>query len=349
MFVPKIKYYTFVTVKILRKIAIVLVPVYWVITWLYHKLYDFQIFKLKAYQYPVICVGNLVVGGTGKTPMIEYLIEQLQPNYRIATLSRGYKRASSGFVLANAHATAESIGDEPFQFFSKYQNLIVAVDENRNRGIEQLLNLEQKPQVILLDDAFQHRKVKVGCNILLTAFNDLYCDDLLLPTGNLREPIAGAKRAQIVVVTKCPMQIDAHQQMHISKKLKIKPHQSLFFSSINYSDVLKNGSSTLALSSLRHKPFTLITGIANPKPLLDFLNENEFDYEHLCYGDHHVFLDEEIQLFQTKQLIIITEKDFTRLKPKMPNTQALYYLPITTVMHNASEFNKLITAYVAHY
>lgn len=335
--------------KILRKIAIVLVPLYWLITWLYHKCFDIGILKSKVYNYPIICVGNLVVGGTGKTPMIEYLIELLQTDYCIATLSRGYKRATSGFVLATPQATVESIGDEPFQFFSKYQNLIVAVDENRQRGIKQLLNLKLKPQIILLDDAFQHRKVTVGCNILLTAYNDLYTDDLLLPTGNLREPSVGANRAQIIVVTKCPLEITEIQKQNVAKKLKIATSQSLFFSSIKYGEVLISETSTLPLERLKTIEFTLVTGIANPKPLITFLKDNGFIFEHLCYSDHHHFLDEELKLFQTKKMIITTEKDYTRLKPKLKDNDALYYLPIAVVMHEASDFNKIISSYIESY
>ncbi len=349
MFVPKIKYYTFVTVKILRKIAIVLVPFYWILTWLYHRCFDWGLLKSKSFDYPIICVGNLVVGGTGKTPMIEYLIHLLQPHFTVATLSRGYKRTSKGFVLADETSNSEIIGDEPLQFYKKHKNLIVAVDESRVRGINKLLKLNKKPEVILLDDAFQHRKVKVGFNMLLTAFDDLYVDDILLPTGNLREPIVGAKRAQIIVVTKCPPQLSEAQKLQIGSRLKLHEDQSIHFSSINYSDNLINQQSELSLNSLKGSPFTLVTGIANPKPLVDFLNGKGLEFEHLSYKDHHHFTEEDIKLLATKKMLVTTEKDFVRLQPKLGTLTFLYYLPITVTLDNASEFNKSIEAYIKGY
>lgn len=349
MFVPKIKYYTFVTVKILRKIAIVLVPLYWLLTWLYHRSFDWGLLKSKSFDYPIICVGNMVVGGTGKTPMIEYLIDNLRPHFTVATLSRGYKRTSKGFVLADDTSNAESIGDEPFQFYKKHKNLIVAVDENRQRGINNLLNLENKPQVILLDDAFQHRKVKAGFNILLTAFDDLYANDILLPTGNLREPITGAKRAQIIVVTKCPPQLSETQKLEIERKLRLQAHQTIYFSSIIYSENLINQQTELSLENLKSSAFTLVTGIANPKPLVDFLKGKDLEFEHLSYSDHHQFTDEEIKLLETKKIVVTTEKDFVRLQPKVSSKQCLYYLPISVALQNDATFNNTIETYVKRY
>lgn len=332
--------------KLLRKIAIVFVPIYWVITWIYHRCYDWGFLTSKFYKYPIICVGNLVVGGTGKTPMIEYLIEQFQSEYRMAVLSRGYKRKTKGFVLATSNATVESIGDEPFQFYSKYENLTVAVDEQRQRGIQQLLKLPKKPQIILLDDAFQHRKVKTGCNMLLTAYNDLYTNDILLPTGNLREPIVGANRAHIVVVTKCPPHMSESEQLKVAQKLNLNSYQSLFFSSVNYGDFLKSNTVSLPLEQLKATDFTLVTGIANPQPLVDFLEDNEFVFEHLWYSDHHYFLDEEIKLLESKHMIVTTEKDYTRLQPKMKNFKALYYLPITINLNDAKLFKQVLKNYI---
>lgn len=349
MFVPKIKYYTFVTVKILRKIAIVLVPLYWLLTWLYHRCFDWGLFKSKSFNHPVICVGNLVVGGTGKSPMIEYLINLLQSHYSLATLSRGYKRTSKGFVLADHMANAETIGDEPLQFYKKFKNLIVAVDESRVSGISKLLKLNKKPEVIFLDDAFQHRQVKAGINILLTAYNALYTDDMLLPTGNLREPMVGAKRAQIIVVTKCPPQLSDAQKTHVERKLKLQAYQSIYFSTIQYSEKLINSQSEIPLESLSSSPFTLVTGIANPKPLLDFLNTKGFAFEHLSFSDHHQFTDKEISILAKREMIVTTEKDFVRLQPKFLSNERLYYLPIRVAIHNESEFNNAILTYVQDY
>ena len=220
--------------KFIRFILFPIVPIYYLVTWLRNKFYDTGIMSSKSYNIPVICVGNLSTGGTGKTPMIEYLIRLLKDEKPLATLSRGYKRKTKGFVLADENATADSIGDEPFQFFRKFEHIQVAVDGDRQNGIKQLITSENKPKVILLDDAYQHRKVKAGFNILLTAYNNLYFEDIVLPTGNLREPRSGAKRADIIVVTKCNKDLADTEKSAIANKLKLNKNQKLFFSYIDY-------------------------------------------------------------------------------------------------------------------
>ena len=186
--------------KLLRYLALPLVPIYYLVTWFRNMLYDYGIKKSKAYAFPVICVGNLSVGGTGKTPMIEYLIRLLKSDYQLATLSRGYKRKTSGFQWANEKASAQSIGDEPYQFYNKFKDaILVSVDTDRVHGISKIMQLHRTTDVILLDDAYQHRHVKAGLNILLTTYNNPYFNDWVLPTGNLREPKIGAKRADIIV------------------------------------------------------------------------------------------------------------------------------------------------------
>ena len=212
--------------QIIRYILIFTVPLYFLITWCRNKLYDWGILKSVSFDLPVICVGNLNVGGTGKTPTIEYLIELLKDNYRIATLSRGFKRKSRGFILAGKDASPELIGDEPYQFLSKYQDIHVAVDSNRRRGIENLtVGTFELPEVILLDDAFQHRRVRAGLNILLTAYDHLYINDILLPTGNLREPRSGANRAEIIIVTKCPGNLSEEDKQKTINQLNPKANQ----------------------------------------------------------------------------------------------------------------------------
>src|SRR6187402_2887550 len=207
--------------NLLRKILFPLAVLYGWVTQLRNFLFDIGILKSYSFDLPVIAVGNLSVGGTGKTPQIEYLIRLLSSKYKVATLSRGYKRKSEGFVLADETSNAEILGDEPFQFFQKFKNVQVAVDANRKNGIEQLLSQPEKPEVILLDDAYQHRKVKAGFYILLTAYGDLYSDDFILPTGNLRESRSGANRADIVIVTKCPNNLSDQDQNKIQRKLKL--------------------------------------------------------------------------------------------------------------------------------
>ena len=201
--------------NLLRKILFPFAILYGLITSIRNFLFDKEILKSYSFDLPIIAVGNLSVGGTGKTPQIEYLIRLLLTKYKVATLSRGYKRKSEGFVLADANANAEILGDEPFQFFQKFPEILVAVDANRKNGIEQLLSQKEKPEVILLDDAYQHRKVKAGFYILLTAYDDIYVDDFMLPTGNLRESRSGSQRADVVVVTKCPPNLSETEQLSI--------------------------------------------------------------------------------------------------------------------------------------
>lgn len=334
--------------KLLRKILFPFVPVYYAATSLRNVLYDLEIKKSKSYKIPVICVGNLSVGGTGKTPMIEYLIDLLKTDSNLATLSRGYKRKSEGFQLADDKATVEILGDEPFQFYTKFKkNIQVAVDANRQVGIEKLMALKNPPEIILLDDAFQHRKVKAGFNILLTTYDNLYVDDFVLPTGNLREPKSGAKRAHIIVVTKCPNDLDASRKAEIVKKISPKTYQNVFFSSIVYSNDIVSLIETKLINSVND--FTLVTGIANPNPLVDFLNNKNLKFEHLNFKDHHEFSEKDIVDLCALELIVTTEKDFMRLKHYESLKNKLFYLPITTVIDNASEFNKLIKDFVTEY
>lgn len=309
-------------------------------------LYDFGIKKSTSYNFPVICVGNLSVGGTGKTPMIEYLIRLLKSEYHIATLSRGYKRQTEGFVIADENASASSIGDEPFQFYQKFENIIVSVDSDRVHGISQLTKLPDPPQIILLDDAFQHRKVKAGFNILLTAFDDLYTEDILLPTGNLRESRQGAKRADIIVVTKCPEHLSEERKQQITHAINPLAHQEVFFGRIAYSKSVRNNEAQLDLEKLGNTPFTLVTGIANPKPLVDHLKLLGLQFEHLKFKDHHDFNATDIATLKQKSLIVTTEKDMVRLQPHFKKSGVLYYLPIEIRMDRQAQFDTLIGNFI---
>ncbi len=334
--------------KILRYILFPVVPIYYLVTWLRNKLYDLGIKTSKSYNFPVICVGNLSAGGTGKTPMIEYLISLLKDEYNLATLSRGYKRKSRGFQLANENTTAESLGDEPFQFYNKFGNDIkVAVDEDRQHGISSLSCLENAPNLILLDDAFQHRKVKAGFNILLTTYNNPYYNDFVLPTGNLREPKNGAKRANVIIVTKCPKDISESEKEGVIKRLNANENQSVFFSYIEYSDTLVSANSKIKIKDL--SSFTLVTGIANSKPLVDFLKAENLKFEHLNFKDHHEFSQKDIEILKTKALILTTEKDFMRLKHFDSLKDKLFYIPITVVIDNETKFNKIVEDFVASF
>lgn len=330
--------------KLIRKITFPFVPIYYMVTSLRNTLYDLGIKKSVAYSFPVICVGNLSVGGTGKTPMVEYLINLLKHDYKLATLSRGYKRKTKGFQLANETSSANTLGDEPFQFYNKFKNdVLVAVDSDRNNGIKKLRSLENKPEVILLDDAFQHRKVKAGFNILLTAYGNIYTEDFVLPTGNLREPKNGAKRANIIMVTKCPKNLSESDRKSIIDKLYVKEYQYVFFSFINYDESVFSFEKAIKLNDLKH--FTLVTGIANANSLVQFLKEKQFEFEHLNFNDHHDFSETDIKELETKELIITTEKDFMRLKQFASLKSKLFYLPIAIGLDNEPEFNKLIKGF----
>lgn len=335
----------------MRKIAFPFSILYGLITSLRNYLYDVALFKSTHFKTPTIVVGNLSVGGTGKTPQIEYLIDLLKNDYKIAVLSRGYKRKSKGFLMADATISAEIIGDEPFQIYLKYPEAIVCVDANRTNGITKLEEMENPPQVILLDDAFQHRKVRGGFNILLTTYNNLYVNDTMLPTGDLREKASGANRAQAIVVTKCLADISENEQMGITKKLHPKADQQVFFTSITYDTQLK-GASTLDLSDLANFDILLVTGIANPKPLTDYLKSRNLHFNHLEYPDHHHFSLKEIaeinsafdSLSATNKIILTTEKDYVRTFAKLKN---LHYISIkTTFIARKNEFDNLIKNYV---
>jgi len=335
-------------VNLLRKILIPTVPVYQGITWLRNYCFDKDILKSTSYNFPVICVGNLSVGGTGKTPMIEYLIQLLKEDYYVGTLSRGYGRQTKGFLLADDNVTAKTIGDEPFQFYKKFADIIVSVGEDRQHAIEQLLKLDKAPAILLLDDAFQHRKVRAGRNILLTSYNDLYENDMVLPTGNLREPKAGAKRADLIIVTKCPEHIGVDEQEKIKQELNIESHQELYFSSISYSQEIFSKDAKMDLEDLKSNPFTLVTGIANPRPLVDYLNKKEFEFNHEAFKDHHDFSASEISELEKKQLIVTTEKDYMRLRDRLKNNN-LYYLPIVSEILNKDKFNTKITSFIRNF
>lgn len=333
--------------NLLRKILFPFSILYGFITSFRNFLYDKEIFKSYSFDLPIIAVGNLSVGGTGKTPQIEYLIRLLSDNYKIATLSRGYKRKSEGFILADATATAEILGDEPFQFYQKFPNIQVAVDANRKNGIEQLLNQNTKPEIILLDDAFQHRKVKAGFYILLTAYNDLYADDYILPTGNLRESRSGSDRADIVIVTKCPANLSLDEQESIQKKLKLTEKQKLHFTYIEYDTGVFSEEKQLQVSDIKNVDKLLLAGIAKPEPFFKHLKkEND---EVLVFPDHHHFSEKDISDIRSKaqnNIIITTEKDYVRLKGQLPKEQ-LFYFPIkSSFVSDGEGFDKAIFTYL---
>ena len=333
--------------NLLRKILFPFAIIYSVITSLRNFLYYTGVFKSYSFHLPVIVVGNLSVGGTGKTPQIEYLIRLLSNKYKVATLSRGYKRKSTGFILADANVNAEIIGDEPFQYFIKFLNIQVAVDANRKSGIELLLSNSNKPDVILLDDAYQHRRVKAGFYILLTSYNELYSDDFQLPTGNLRENRSGAKRANVIIVTKCPSDLSKQEQEVIKNKLAILPNQTLFFSTIEFDEYVYSENEKKPVSEILNVDKLLLAGIAKPQTFFAHLQSNKEAC--LTFPDHHQFTEKDLLEIKNKaqnSIIITTEKDFVRLKGSLPKEQ-LYYFPIKTkFLFEGDNFDKIITNYV---
>ena len=337
--------------NLLRKLLFPFAVFYGAITGIRNFLFDKGILQSHSFKLPVIAVGNLSVGGTGKSPQIEYLIRLLSLKYKVATLSRGYKRESKGFVLAKANATAGLLGDEPYQFFRRFKNIQVAVDSDRNNGINQLLLQAVIPEVILLDDAYQHRKVKAGMYILLTAYGDLYATDWMLPSGNLRESRSGADRAAVVVVTKCPHDLSYQEQKEIEKKLKLRDNQYLYFTAISYDDQVYGEASTYLVAEILKTEKVLIAGIAKPEPFFNHLkNTNDVC---LSFPDHHNFSEKEIENIKKitqNKIIITTEKDYVRLQGRLAVEQ-LFYLPIQTVFLpnstlSGNDFDQTILNYV---
>jgi len=274
--------------KLVRFLLFPFAILYGLITYFRNKLYDFKVFKSVEFDIPVLSVGNLSVGGTGKTPHVEYLIRLLS-DYKLATLSRGYGRKTKGYFIADKFTDAKDIGDEPMQFHQKFPEISVAVNANRVEGVTKLLKERKIPELIILDDAFQHRRINPGLQILLTPYNDLYADDYMLPTGNLREYKSGSSRADLIVVTKCPEQIPYKRVEEISRKLKIKNHQKLFFSKIVYGKVIFGWDRVLEFSDLHEYKILLVTGIANPAPLIDYLKSYDLVFKHINFPDHHLF------------------------------------------------------------
>lgn len=336
--------------KLFRFLLFPFAVIYDLVTRIRNFLFDVGFFKQTSFSIPVIVVGNLSVGGTGKTPQIEYLIRLLKNQYKIAILSRGYKRKTSGFLSVNSLHTASEVGDEPLQFFKKFNDIFVAVDANRVAGIQKILQ-RNPTDLVLLDDAFQHRKVKGSFYILLTKFDDLFVNDFLIPTGNLRESRNGAKRANAIIVTKCPENLTEIQQEIIIKSIE-KFSKNVFFTSISYAKSL-SGIQSILVEDLKNYEVLLITGIANPSSLLHFLDLKKVKYHHLKFHDHHQFTTKDVENIQLRfdaldnenKLILTTEKDYVRLDPLLNN---IYFIQIEVNFLNNQklEFDNLVRSHI---
>ena len=296
---------------------------FYLITFLRNKFYDFGLIKSFSFEIPVISVGNLAVGGTGKTPMVEFLIKKFSHKYNIAVLSRGYKRKTKGFIIASKKDNASTIGDEPFQYYSKFKNIKVAVDKKRKRGIKKLINTGI--DMIILDDAFQHRKVIPTYSILLSDYSNLYFDDYLLPMGNLRESKSGYKRADSIIITKCPENLSENKRQNLIDKINLKYNQDIFFSKIKYSEELFSANNSINISKLSNQRVDVITGILNSENLIKHLEEKGLLINHFKYSDHYNYKEKDI-LKLNDNFIITTEKDYTKLRKF--NIENLYYLTI---------------------
>lgn len=330
--------------KLLRKFLFFISPLYYIVSFIRNLLYDTSLFKSTKFNLPIIGIGNLAIGGTGKSPMIEYLIHLLSQEFNIATLSRGYGRKTNTFKIATKDSTHFDIGDEPLQFYNKHDNLIVSVDNNRVNGIQSLLQISNPPDVILLDDSYQHRKLIPGLSILLSDYNNLYYDDYILPFGDLREPRSSSNRADIVIVTKCPNNLSSSKKLEIKSKLQLKVSQKLFFSSINYSETVIIGNKKVEFINFITQEFTLVTGLANSNHLVNYLSENKCDFNHLKFKDHYNYKSKDLDNVDRNVNILTTEKDYAKLIEVFPEMN-VYYLPIKVGIESNQEFDKIILSY----
>ena len=340
---------------------ILLLPIsllYHIVLTIRHKLYDWHILKGTRFEKPVICVGNLNLGGTGKTPHTEYLIKLLKDDYRVATLSRGYGRKTKGFKLAENTSTYEDLGDEPLQYFKKFPGITVSVDEDRVDGVRKLIRSQYNPEVILLDDAFQHRRIKAGLNILLTEYQHLYTDDFLFPAGTLRDVKSAAKRADIIVVSKSPKDLKEDEKRQIINKLKPKEHQKVFFSYLDYAPMLPLNEKAKQESVEETVSVLAFCGIAHPELFFEELKKHYKNVDFLSFADHHAYTENEINdilkrfesLNGEKKIIVTTEKDAARLtnSPYLCQfeTAPLFVLPVSVRFHEEEKFNEEILKYV---
>ena len=345
---------------LLRPIRILLFPlslVYALIIKIRNWLFDKRILPSSSFNLPVICVGNLAVGGTGKSPMVEWIVSELKGRFAVAILSRGYKRKTRGYALAGESTTALDIGDEPMQFHRKFPEVAVAVGEERIVAIPQLLHDRPETQAIILDDALQHRSVKAGLNILLTDYSNLFTRDWWLPSGDLRDAPSSYRRADVIVVTKCREDLSVDERREIDAEIRPLPYQRVFYSAIRYGSPYHITRRTPAAITDRVEVL-LVTGIANPGPLKRWLDEYSATYYELAYSDHHIYSIDDLKTIIRRftaitahdKLILTTEKDAVRLIKFREELQGLpfYVLPITPrfLFDEEAGFKDLIVKFI---
>ena len=351
--------YSNLFLKTFRILLFPLAIIYWLIIFIRNKFYDLKIFGSATFGMPLICVGNLSVGGTGKSPMVEFLVRNLKDDFKVATLSRGYKRKTRGYALANERSDALEIGDEPMQFKLKFPDVPVAVGEERLDAISQLLHDKPDMQSIILDDAFQHRAIKAGMNILLTDYNNLFTRDFYLPTGDLRDLKSSYKRAEIIVVTKCEPFLTEKEKNKIIEEIKPLANQHIFFTANRIPCTLSyNSNHEQTISLLPDTEVLLVTGIANPQPLKDLVMDHSETYYMLHYPDHHIFTIDDWKdikkrfdkIEAEKKIILTTEKDAVRLSKfgEQLNDVPLYVIPLQHhfLFNEEEKFLSLIKNYI---
>ena len=347
----------------LKSFRVLLLPfafLYAIGVWFRNWLYDKNIIKTTSFGLPLICVGNLSVGGTGKSPMVEYLVRLVSPKFKTAILSRGYKRKTKGYALAGEGTTAIDIGDEPMQFYRKFPHVPVSVGEVRIEAIPQLLHDHSDTQVIILDDAFQHREITAGFNILLTEYANLFTRDFFLPTGDLRDEKRSKKRADVIIVTKCNPALDEDEKKALVDEIEPAPMQKIFFTTIDYGKPYHIITrENIALEE--QTEVLLVTGIANPRPLKEYLEEWVYSYHLMSYGDHHIFsmidwrdIKNRFDKIDTiNKIILTTEKDAMRLM-KFEHELAgmpFYVIPVEHkfLFDEAPDFDMMVVNFIQNF
>lgn len=333
-----------------------LAVIYNLITGIRNLLYSLGIFRSTRFKIPIVNIGNLSVGGTGKSPMVMYVADLISKHYRTGVLSRGYGRMTKGYQITNYDSNYKIVGDEAMQLFERFRNrFVIAVCENRVKGARKLIK-DMGLESLILDDAYQHRAIKAGLNILMTEYHDPYFKDYLLPAGNLRESRLSDARADIIVVSKCPNDLTEEKKKYFLSKIKPNKKQRVFFSSIKYSEKLISKFESLPDNALSYYEVLLVTGIANPTPLLEHLKKFTQKIKHLKYKDHHNFTEKDFNEIMKEykkmgeyKIILTTEKDFVRLRAFDFMKNNAYYLPIKTEIDEKEYFNEIILNYVTKF
>ena len=339
----------------MKKFKILLYPIsliYGLLVSIRNILFDIGILDSKVYKIPTIGIGNLSIGGTGKSILVDYLINLFKSDYHITTLSRGYNRDTKGYIHANSRSTAYEIGDEPFQFYSKHPEINVVVCEDRRKGMNIILKKLPQTELCIWDDIYQHRFVKPGLMILTTTYDKPYTKDKILPLGKLRESVSSSKRADLIIINKCPENISNVERERFTNSLNLFEHQKVYFSSLTYNEKIKSKSTSLNVSDLEKNEFILVTGIADSSYLVKFLNDRDLVFTHLKYKDHYNYSKpsiDRIKRISKGKYILTTEKDFGKLKLKIDSNN-LFYIEVSIKFLNDDNelgFNDTIEKYVS--